>query len=228
MDSKNMKKDKGKILYSSVETNRKVTGDEVNIVEKTVSHYEKNLYAKYYIKKNGKISKIEITAPGTGGEYTLSVKKDDQDKKVTKHTKKEILDFIKKQGKDLEFMLDYIGKTRTLSRASSKKSKSKKASKSKTKKGKTSKTKKGKTSKTKKGKTSKTKKGKTSKTKKSQTSKTKKGKTSKTKKGKKSKTLSRSKSKGKKTESKGKKSKGKKSKGKKSKGKKSKGKKSKK
>jgi hypothetical protein len=109
-----MSKPRGKLLYHSKTEDKKIVGNKSrDIVEKTVTHAKDKFYAKYYIRKNDSIAKIQIIAPSTGGEYILIVKKNDGEAKKSTHNKKEILSFLKKN-KDLDFMEKYIEKTKSL------------------------------------------------------------------------------------------------------------------
>ena len=63
---------KGKLLYHSHEESKKRIGDNpVDVVEKSVTHAEDNLFCKFYEKKNGKITKITVKASGGGPDAVI-------------------------------------------------------------------------------------------------------------------------------------------------------------
>jgi hypothetical protein len=125
---------KGKLLYhSSTEAKERVGEKPTDVIEKSVTHSENTLFCKFYEKKNGVATKITVRSSGTGGEYTVTMKKGEGETKKMTHNKKDLMAWIK-ENKDLEFMSAYIGKEKSLGRpkaktASKSKSKSKSASK---------------------------------------------------------------------------------------------------
>ena len=124
--------DKGKLIYHSREESAMKKGDSpATVIEKSVTHSEENLFCKYYEKKGDSATRITVKSSTSGGVYTLTVKKGAGEPKVTTHNKKEIMDFLRKD-KELGFMMEYIEKTKSLSRP---KRSSKKGSKKRSKKG---------------------------------------------------------------------------------------------
>jgi len=112
-----MRQHKGKLIYHSVEQSKKRVGDNPHdIVEKSVTHSDENLFCKYYEKKNGVVTKITVKSGGAGKEYTLTIKRGDAPGEITTHTKKEILAKLSKDDR-LSFMVKYLEGTAALSRA---------------------------------------------------------------------------------------------------------------
>ena len=123
------KEPRGKLIFHD-EVKKYTNDGKVKSAEEMFVHHSEDGYYTKYFKKNGSAStKIEVKAPAAGGEYTLMVT-ENGDKKTSTHSKSEILAYLKKN-KALEFMLEYINRTKSLARAKkgSKKSKSKKGSK---------------------------------------------------------------------------------------------------
>lgn len=133
-NSSDTDKHRGKLIYHSVEESKKRVGENpIDIVEKSITHSDENLFCKYYEKKNGTVTKITVKSTGSGKEYTYSVKKGESPIESTNHNKKELLAKLKKDDK-LDFIVKYIDTASTLSRPkTSTKSKSKSKSKGKSK-----------------------------------------------------------------------------------------------
>lgn len=119
-------KSRGKLIFHSKEHHANISGDHVEIMEKIVTHAEDKFYCKYYHKKDDMVVKYEIQAPTEGGEYVLT-KIEKGERVQTKHTKKEILDFLA-TNKELDFIKKYVSATKSLKRPSKKKSTSGKKS----------------------------------------------------------------------------------------------------
>jgi hypothetical protein len=107
-------KPKGGLIYHSKEESKHTEGGVTEITEKQVMHAEDTLFCKFYQKKGGHIVKYDVKAPGTGGQYVLTTTIDGE-KKQTQHTKAELIAFLKSHD-ELKFMLDYIGKVKSLAR----------------------------------------------------------------------------------------------------------------
>lgn len=119
---------KGKLLYHSREEVKKRVGENpTDVVEKSVTHAEDNLFCKFYEKKNGVATKISVKSGGKGGEYIYSIKKGDAETKTSTHAKKDLIKVLKEHPQ-LAFMVEYIESEKSLARS---KSKSKTKSKSK-------------------------------------------------------------------------------------------------
>lgn len=106
---------KGKLIFHDEVKKYSNDGKLKSTEEMSVTHAEDGYSAKYFVKKNDKSTKIMVRAPGTGGEYTLVVM-ENGDKKESKHSKTELLAYLKKNPA-LGFMIDYISKTKSLARA---------------------------------------------------------------------------------------------------------------
>lgn len=131
--SKSGRTNKGKLIYHSVEESKKRVGENpIDIVEKSVTHSDENLFCKYYEKKNGTVTKVTVKASGTGKEYTYSVKKGDAPIETQVFAKKDLVSKLKKDDK-LEFMVKYIENASSLARPKKSKTASKSKSKSKSK-----------------------------------------------------------------------------------------------
>jgi hypothetical protein len=106
--NENRKTHRGKLIYHSVEESKKRFGNnQIDIVERLVTHAEDNLFCKFFEKKNGVVTRITIKAPGFGKEYTYSIKKGDALVEVNIYSKKELISKLKKNDK-LEFMVKYL------------------------------------------------------------------------------------------------------------------------
>ena len=106
---------KKNLIYFSYEASKKKEGDgDTDIIEKKVKHSEDEFFCKYYEKINGKITKISVKAPSKGGEYTLTIKKDNGDGVDSNMNKKELIEFLKKKGNEnLDFILTYVNNKNT-------------------------------------------------------------------------------------------------------------------
>jgi hypothetical protein len=106
---------KGKLIF--YDETKKYTNDGKlkSAEEMIVRHGEDGYYAKYFVRKGDKSTKIEVKSSASGGEYTLVVT-ENGDRKETKHTKTDLMAKLKKNPA-LGFMVDYIGKTKSLARA---------------------------------------------------------------------------------------------------------------
>lgn len=115
---------RGKLIYHSRVEERKRIGDNpTDFVEKSVTHSEDGIFAKLYEKKNGAVTKTTVKAGPTGGEYVFTVRVGTDEAKVSTLSKKDLLSKLKTD-KNLDFIVDYVSKEKSLARA---KSKSKKA-----------------------------------------------------------------------------------------------------
>jgi hypothetical protein len=119
---------KGNLIYHDKVEKYTNDGKIKSAEESVVNHAEDGYSAKYFVKKGDKSTKIEVKSSSTGGEYTLIVQVDGGDRKTSMHNKAEIVAYLKKD-KALSFMLDYIERTKSLSRSKAKKSRSKKVKK---------------------------------------------------------------------------------------------------
>ena len=124
---------KGKLIFHD-EVKKYTNDGKVKSAEDSVVHHaEDGYYARYFKKTGTKSTKIEIKSGAAGGEYTLTVT-EDGDKKTSTHNKADITAYLKKNP-SLQFILDYVVKTKALARANTKKKAAKKSkSKSKSKK----------------------------------------------------------------------------------------------
>jgi hypothetical protein len=106
---------KGKLIF--YDETKKYTNDGKlkSAEEMVVRHGEDGYYAKYFVRKGDKSTKIEVKSSASGGEYTLVVT-ENGDRKETKHTKTDLMAKLRKNPA-LGFMVDYIGKTKSLARA---------------------------------------------------------------------------------------------------------------
>jgi hypothetical protein len=114
-NSKAKNSPKGKLIF--YDETKKYTNDGKlkSAEEMVVRHGEDGYYAKYFVRKGDKSTKIEVKSSATGGEYTLTVT-ENGDKKETKHTKTDLMAKLRKNPA-LGFMVDYVGKTKGLARA---------------------------------------------------------------------------------------------------------------
>lgn len=116
---------RGKLHYHSTEGSRKRVGEsEAEINERVITHSEEGLFGKFFEKRNGKTVRVTIKSPAAGGEYTVTVQKDGGEAKTTKYNKKDLIAFLKGDA-NYSHMVDYIDKSKLLSRARGRKSKSK-------------------------------------------------------------------------------------------------------
>jgi len=122
-------KDDTLIYFHKDETTDKDTKSS-STVEKMVRHSDTGIFMKFFENKNDKKKRVTVKSEKSG-EYVVSIKDGNNDPKTSTHDKKGLLAFLKER-KELDFMLTYVSKEKTLSRPSSKKSsKTKKASKTK-------------------------------------------------------------------------------------------------
>jgi len=92
---KSESKKKSSIIFQSVEHNKKIGKNNVDMVEKEIKHHDTYIIIKYFMKNNENSLKVEVRAPRDGKEYTLTVIKNGE-KSVNKYKKTELVTALKK------------------------------------------------------------------------------------------------------------------------------------
>lgn len=123
MTSKKTTKNEDNIIYFHREETNDRDASKSYTVEKMVRHSDAGVFFKFFENKDGKTRKITVKADKPKlGEYTLSIKEGSNDAKNSTHDKKGLMAVLKER-KELDFMLAYFNKEKSLARPVKKTSK---------------------------------------------------------------------------------------------------------